>query len=109
MARIELVHIPYKGISDGVTATAIGQSDMIFASYPAAQPLRQIGKVRPLAVSIARRWVIMPNIPTLDEAGLQGFDRSGWYGMLAPTGTPRDIVARLNTEIGSIVNTPEMA
>jgi tripartite-type tricarboxylate transporter receptor subunit TctC len=51
----------------------------------------------------------MPNIPTLDEAGLQGFDRSGWYGMLAPTGTPREIVARLNTAIGSIVNTPEMA
>jgi tripartite-type tricarboxylate transporter receptor subunit TctC len=109
MARIKLVHIPYKGVSDGVTATAIGQTDMIFASYPAAQPLLQINKVRPLAVSIGKRWVIMPTIPTLDEAGLKGFDRSGWYGMLVPAGTPREVVARLNSAIVSIVNSPEMA
>jgi tripartite-type tricarboxylate transporter receptor subunit TctC len=109
MARVKLVHIPYKGVSDGVTATAIGQSDMIFASYPAAQPLLQINKVRPLAVSIGRRWVMMPGIPTLDEAGLKGFDRSGWYGLLVPAATPRDVVARLNGAIISILNTPEMA
>ena len=109
MARIDLVHIPYKGVSDGVTATAIGQADMILASYPAAQPLLQLRKVRPLAVSIGRRWVIMPEVPTLDEAGLKGFDRSGWYGILTPAGTPREIVVRLNTVIGAIVNTPEMS
>jgi tripartite-type tricarboxylate transporter receptor subunit TctC len=109
MAGIKLVHIPYKGVSDGVTATAIGQSDMIFASYPAAQPLLQINKVRPLAVSISKRWVIMPSIPTLAEAGLKEFDRSGWYGILVPAGTSREIVTRLNLAIVSIVNTPEMA
>jgi tripartite-type tricarboxylate transporter receptor subunit TctC len=109
MAGIKLVHIPYKGVSEGVTATAIGQSDMIFASYPAASPLLQIAKVRPLAVSIARRWVMMPDIPTLDEAGLKGFDRSGWYGMLMPAGTPRDIIARLNAAIISILGAPDMA
>ncbi|MDB5808470.1 MAG: tripartite tricarboxylate transporter substrate binding protein [Betaproteobacteria bacterium] len=108
MAHVKLVHIPYKGVSDGVTATAIGQSDMIFASYPAAQPLLQVNKVRPLAVSIAKRWIIMPDIPTLDEAGLKGFDRSGWYGMLVPAGTPREIVTRLNAAIVSIVNTADM-
>ncbi len=109
MAQIKLVHIPYKGVSDGVVATAVGQADMIFASYPAAQPMMQVGKVRPLAVSIGKRWVIMPTIPTLDESGLKGFDRSGWYGMLVPAGTPREIVTRLNAVIGSIVNTPEMS
>lgn len=109
MARVRLVHIPYKGVSDGVTATATGQADMIFASYPAAQPLLHINKVRPLAVSIGKRWVIMPTIPTLDESGLKGFDRSGWYGIIVPAGTPREIVTRLNTVIGSIVNTPEMS
>jgi len=109
MARVRMVHIPYKGVSDGVTATAIGQADMILASYPAAQPLLQAGKVRPLAVSIGKRWVIMPTVPTLAEAGLTGFDRSGWYGLLAPAGTPREVVARLNTVIGAIVNTPEMS
>lgn len=109
MAHIKLMHIPYKGVSDGVVATAVGQADMIFASYPAAQPLLQVGKVRPLAVSIGKRWVIMPTIPTLDESGLKGFDRSGWYGMLVPAGTPREIVTRLNAVIGSIVNTPEMS
>ena len=109
MAGVQMVHIPYKGVSDGVTATATGQADMILASYPAAHPLLQAGKVRPLAVSIAKRWVMMPEIPTLAEAGLERFDRSGWYGMLAPAGTPREIVTRLNTVIGSIVNTSEMS
>jgi len=109
MARIKLVHIPYKGVSDGVVATAVGQADMIFASYPAAQPLLQVNKVRPLAVSISKRWVIMPTIPTLAEAGLKEFDRSGWYGMLVPAGTPREIVARLSSAVVAIVNTPEMA
>ena len=109
MAHIKLVHIPYKGVSDGVVATAVGQADMIFASYPAAQPLLQVNKVRPLAVSISKRWVMMPSIPTLDEAGLKGFDRSGWYGMLVPASTPREVVARLNSAIVSIVNSPEMA
>jgi len=108
MAHIKLVHIPYKGVSDGVVATAVGQADLIFASYPAAQPLLQVNKVRPLAVSISKRWVIMPSIPTLDESGLKGFDRSGWYGMLLPAGTPREVVTRLNSAIVSIVGTPEM-
>jgi tripartite-type tricarboxylate transporter receptor subunit TctC len=108
MAGVRSVHIPYKGVSDGVTATATGEADMILASYPAAQPLLQAGKVRPLAVSIGKRWVIMPAVPTLAEAGLTGFDRSGWYGMLAPAGTPREVVTRLNTVIGVIVNAPEM-
>jgi tripartite-type tricarboxylate transporter receptor subunit TctC len=109
MARIKLVHIPYKGVSDGVVATAVGQADMIFASYPAAQPLLQVNKVRPLAVSIAKRWVMMSDIPTLDESGLKGFDRSGWYGMLVPASTPREIITRLNAAIVSILGTPEMA
>ena len=109
LARVKLVHIPYKGVSDGVVAIATGQADMIFASYPAAQPLLQVNKVRPLAVSIGTRWVIMPTIPTLAEAGLKGFDRSGWYGMLVPAATPREVVARLNSAIVAIVNTPEMA
>ncbi len=109
MARVDIVHIPYKGVSDGVTATAIGQADMILASYPAAHPLLQAGKVRPLAVSIAKRWVIMPTVPTLDESGLKGFDRSGWYGILAPAGLPREIVLRLNALVGAIVNAPEMS
>ena len=109
IVRADIVHIPYKGVSDGVTATAVGQADMILASYPAAHPLLQAGKVRPLAVSIARRWVMMPSLPTLDEAGLRGFDRSGWYGILAPAGMPREIVARLNAVIVAIVNTPEMS
>jgi tripartite-type tricarboxylate transporter receptor subunit TctC len=109
MAGVDIVHIPYKGVSDGVTATATGQADMILASYPAAQPLLQAGKVRPLAVSIGKRWVIMPTVPTLAESGLTGFDRSGWYGMLAPAGTPREVVTRLNTVIGAIVNTSEMS
>lgn len=108
IAKVAIVHVPYKGVSDGVTATASGQVDMIFASIPAARPLLEAGKVRSLAVSTRKRTSLMPSMPTLDESGVPGYDRSGWYGVLAPAGLSRDVVMRLNAIIGKVVNTPEM-
>lgn len=108
IAKVAIVHVPYKGVSDGVTATASGQVDMIFASIPAARPLLEAGKVRALAVSTGKRTSLMPSMPTLDESGVPGYDRSGWYGVLAPAGLSRDVVMRLNAIIGKVVNTPEM-
>ncbi len=108
MAKVHIVHVPFKGISDGVVAVAGGQVDMIFASITAAQPLLETRRVRALAVTTGQRTPLAPSMPTLAESGVPGYDRSGWYGVLAPAGVARDIVARLNAVIVKIVNAPEM-
>ena len=81
---------------------------MIFASIPAAMPLTNANRVRALGVTTGQRTPLAPNMPTLAESGLPGFDRSGWYGVLAPANVPREIVTRLNTAIVKIVSTPDM-
>ena len=105
---VKLTHVPYKGISDGVTATASGEVDMIIASIPAATPLLNAKRVRALGVTTSQRTPLAPQMPTLNESGLPGFDRSGWYGVIAPAGLPREVVTRLNGAILKIVNTPDM-
>jgi tripartite-type tricarboxylate transporter receptor subunit TctC len=108
IARVSMVHIPYKGTSDGVVAVATGQADMIFASIPAATPLLSAGRVRALAVTTGKRTSLAPEMPTLIESGVPGYDRSGWYGMLVPAAVPREIVVRLNAIIVKAVNSPDM-
>ena len=108
MAKVSIVHVPYKGISEGVVALASGQVDMIFASITAALPLLDTRRVKALAVTTGKRTALAPEMPTLSESGVPGYDRSGWYGVLAPAGVPREIVARLNSVIVRIVNTAEM-
>ena len=108
LAHIKTVHVPYKGVSQGVVATANGETDMIFASITAAQPLIEAGRLRVLAVSTAKRSALMPAMPTLNESGVPGYDRTGWYGLLGPGGMPKDIVAKLNAAVVQVVNTPEM-
>jgi tripartite-type tricarboxylate transporter receptor subunit TctC len=109
MAGVKMVHVPYKGVSEGVTATAQGQTDVIFASITAAKPLLEAKRVRPIAISTIKRTKLMPDMPTVDESGVPGYDRSGWYGVLAPAGVPKDVVARLNAAIAAAVNNPAMA
>lgn len=108
IANIKITHVAYRGISDGVTATASGEVDMVFASIPATTPLLTAKRVRVLGVTTGKRTPLAPQMPTLNESGLPGFDRSGWYGVLAPAGVSRDIIARFNGAILKIVNTPEM-
>jgi tripartite-type tricarboxylate transporter receptor subunit TctC len=108
MTKVSIVHIPYKGISEGIVATAGGQADMIFASITAALPLLETRRVRALAVTTGKRTPLAPAMPTLHESGVPGYDRSGWYGVLAPAGVPREIVTRLNSVLVKIVNTAEM-
>ncbi|MCC6534349.1 MAG: tripartite tricarboxylate transporter substrate binding protein [Burkholderiales bacterium] len=108
LAGVKTVHVPYKGVSEGVTATAAGQTDMIFASITAAKPLLDAAKVRPLAISTIKRTRLMPSMPTVDESGVPGYDRSGWYGVLAPAGVAREVVTKLNAAIAAVVNTPAM-
>jgi tripartite-type tricarboxylate transporter receptor subunit TctC len=108
LAKVNIVHVPYKGTSEGVTATAAGEVDMIFASIPASLPLLAAGRIRALAVTTTQRTPLAPAMPTLNESGVPGYERSGWYGVIAPANVPREIITRLNAAIVKIANTPEM-
>lgn len=108
LAKVKTIHVPYKGVSQGVVGVASGEADMIFASVTAAQPLIDAGRLRPIAVSTASRSALMPNMPTLHESGVPGYDRTGWYGMMGPAGLSRDVLTKLSSSIVKAVNTPEM-
>jgi tripartite-type tricarboxylate transporter receptor subunit TctC len=108
LARVKTIHVPYKGVSQGVVGVAAGEADMIFASVTAAQSLIEAGRLRAIAMSTAKRSALMPNMPTLHESGVTGYDRTGWYGVMEPANLPRDVLMKLNTAIRSAVETPEM-
>jgi tripartite-type tricarboxylate transporter receptor subunit TctC len=107
LANIKTAHVPYKGVSQGVVGVAAGEADMIFASVTAAQSLIDARRLRPIAMSTAKRSALMPNMPTLNESGVLGYDRTGWYGIMGPAGIPADIVTKLNAAIVKAVNAPD--
>jgi len=104
---IELLHVPYKGSAPLTTDLLGGQVDMSFDTITPVVPFIKAGKLRALAVTTARRSATLPEVPTLDEAGLKGFDQGTWFGILAPAGTPREVVARLNGEMVKIIQSPD--
>jgi tripartite-type tricarboxylate transporter receptor subunit TctC len=108
MAGVEMQHIPYKGSPPALQDVVGGQVTMTFDNITTALPLAKAGKLRALAVTTARRSSAAPEVPTLAEAGLPGFEVGSWQGVFAPAGTPPDIVKRLNAEIVKIINTPEV-
>ncbi|MHA7601646.1 tripartite tricarboxylate transporter substrate binding protein [Alicycliphilus sp. T452] len=107
MSGAQLLHVPYKGSGPLTTDLLGGQIDMSFDTVTPVLPHIKAGKLRALAVTTARRSVALPDVPTLDEAGLKGFDMGTWFGMLAPAGTPRDVVARLNADMAKIIQSPD--
>jgi tripartite-type tricarboxylate transporter receptor subunit TctC len=102
--KVKLVHVPYKGSGEAVIAAASGQTPVSFPSVSGALPLLASGKLRPLAVTSAKRVSSLPSVTTLDESGLPGFDYFAWYGVSAPAGAPKDIIMRLNAVLGKIVH-----
>jgi tripartite-type tricarboxylate transporter receptor subunit TctC len=102
-AKINVVHVPYKGSADSVVGAASGLVPVCFASLASALPLLDAGRLRPLAVTTAKRASLLPSTPTLDESGLPGYDYSAWYGVSAPAGVPKDIIARLAAVLGKVV------
>jgi tripartite-type tricarboxylate transporter receptor subunit TctC len=108
LAKIKTGHVPYKGVSQGVVAVATGEVDLIFASITAAQPLLEARKLKSLAVTKLKRTSLMPDVPTMIESGVAGYDRTGWYGMIGPANLPRDIVTKLNATIVKVVNSADM-
>lgn len=104
-AKIDITHIPYKGTPPAVTDLIAGQVSMMFANTLSVLPYVNSGRLRALAISSAKRSAAAPSLPTIAEGGMPGFDSTTWFGVLIPTGAPRDIVARLGTELRRIVHT----
>ncbi len=101
------MHVPYKGSGPLTIDLLGGQIDMSFDTVTLVLSHIRAGKLRALAVTTIKRSAALPDVPTLDESGLKGFDQGTWFGVLAPDATPKEIVARLNTEIVKIVNSPD--
>jgi tripartite-type tricarboxylate transporter receptor subunit TctC len=104
---VEILHVPYKGSGPLTIDLLGGQIDMSFDTVTPVLSHIRAGKLRALAVTTIKRSAALPDVPTLDESGLKGFDQGTWFGVLAPVATPKDVVARLNTEIVKIVNSAD--
>ncbi|MFO1323129.1 MAG: tripartite tricarboxylate transporter substrate binding protein [Burkholderiales bacterium] len=104
---VQMAHIPYKGSAPALVDLMGGQVQLMFDNLPSALPQIKAGKLRALAVTSAQRSSALPDVPTVAESGLPGFEASSWFGLLAPTGTPKDIVAKLNGEVAKWLATPE--
>lgn len=107
LAGIDVVHVPYKGGGPALLAIVAGEVAIGFSSLPSTLPQVKAGKVRALAVSGAKRSPAIPDLPTIAESGVPGFDVTAWYGVMAPAKTPKPIVARLQREMVKVLNTPE--
>src|SRR5450759_938938 len=107
MGGIKVTHIPYKGLAPAHTETVGGQLSMMFDGIVTGLPAVKAGRLRALGVTTLKRWQGAPDIPTMSEAGLAGFEVNSWYGLLAPAGTPREIVMRLNTEVARALREPD--
>ena len=103
----EIIHIPYKGSGPLASDLIGGQITMSFDTITPVLPHIKAGKLRALAVTTAKRSSVLPEVPTLEEAGLKGFDIGTWFGVLAPAATPKDLLARLNTEMVKVIQSPE--
>ena len=106
-AGIDVVHSPYKGTPEALTDTMAGRVTYFFAPISAALPQVREGKLVALGVSTAKRSSVLPNVPTIAESGLPGFDYNLWVGMFAPAGTPADLVEKINRDVLRVLATPE--
>ena len=103
-AKIDMVHIPYKGAGPALTDVVAGHADIYFTSPISAQPFVKSGRLRVVAVASAKRSASMPDVPTVAEAGYPEVDSTSWWGLLAPAGVPKDIIDRLNAETLKLLN-----
>jgi tripartite-type tricarboxylate transporter receptor subunit TctC len=108
MAGVKLVHVPYKGGGPAMTDLVGGQVQLIFATTASAGPQIRAGRIKGIAVTTARRSALMPELPTIAEAGLPGFDANNWYGIVVPARTPRAIIDQLNAEVTKVLNMPDV-
>lgn len=107
-AGVRMMHIPYKGSAPGLNDTMAGHVSLMFDNMPSALQLVKTGKLRALAITGAQRSPLLPEVPTMAEAGLSGYEIAGWFGVLVPAATPKPIVARLDSELEAVLKMPEV-
>jgi putative tricarboxylic transport membrane protein len=106
-AGINVVHVPYKTTGPALEDIMAGRVSMMFADFTTAMPHVQSGTLRPLAISRIKRSALYPDLPTMDEAGVKGFNLDAWAGLVAPAGTPPDVIAKLNAALRKIIDSPD--
>lgn len=109
LAGVEISHVPFKGSAPALTALLSGQISLMLVNLGNVQSNVKAGKLKLLSAATPKRLLLVPNLPTISESGLPGFQASTWWGMLAPAGTPREIIAKLNGESNKILATPSFA
>jgi tripartite-type tricarboxylate transporter receptor subunit TctC len=108
MVGVQMTHVPYKGSAPSIIALVGGEVQAVFSSIPSALGQIRAGKIRALGVSILKRSSVLPDVPTIDESGVPGFDAASWYAVFAPAGTPKNVVAVLGKEVVRIMNVPDV-
>ena len=108
MAGINILHVPYKGSPPALTSVLSGETSMLFSPLTIAVPHTKSGKLRALGVTTAKRSKLVPELPTIGESGLPGYEVTQWYGMQAPAGTPKGVITRINGEVGKILAMPDI-
>ena len=108
MAGINMLHVPYKGSPPALTSVLSGETSMLFSPVTIAIPHTKSGKLRALGVTTAKRSRLVPDLPTIAESGLPGYEVTQWYGMQVPTGTPKDVITKINGEVGKILAMPDI-
>ena len=108
MAGVQIVHIPHKGSGEARTSVMSGQVEIMLDAITTMAPMARAGRVRALGTTGAKRSTVLPDVPTISEAGVKDYEATIWLGIMAPAGTPKPIVDRLNAEIGKIVARPDI-
>jgi len=108
MAGVDILHVPYKGSSQAITDVIAGQVTMLFDNAPSSMPFIEQGRLRALAVTSTKRMPNLPDVPTIDETGVKGYESLSWSGIVAPAGTPRRIIDKLNAAIEKILRDPDV-
>ena len=108
MAGVKMVHVPYKGNAPALTDLVGGHIDLLFNGLTSALPLIKSGKLRPLGMTSLKRAGALPEVPTVDEQGLKGFQAVAWNGLTAPARTPKDVIAKLNADVLKVILSPEL-
>ena len=108
LAGVQMTHVPYKGSSAALPDVMSGQVNVMFDNAPSVMPHIKGGKLKAIAVTRGKRAPALPNVPTIAESGLPGFEASSWFGLLAPAGTPKEIVEKVSAQIQKMLQTPEM-